>query len=161
MPVLGKRRRQVPGLAVLSVVAVVVALVVGPSAFALLHNDRGPASATPAAGAKSYDALVAANYRVLSPAQTRRLLRFADALYSCMSTHGSRVGKPKALDTKLQMRLPATEPAERTLRLMGSCGDRLGGPPKDASLILRGHAVELYLPKQCLLDRKVVASGRA
>jgi hypothetical protein len=41
---------------------------------------------------------------------------------------------------------------------MTLCGDALGGPPQGASLVLRGKAVELYLPKQCLLDRKVVAS---
>jgi hypothetical protein len=59
------------------------------------------------------------------------------------------------------MRLPASEPAQKTLRLMAQCGDGLGGPPEDASLVLRGRVVELYLPKQCLLDRKVVASRSA
>jgi hypothetical protein len=36
----------------------------------------------------------------------------------------------------------------------------IGDPPPDASFQLRGHAVILYLPKYCILDKKVVALSR-
>jgi hypothetical protein len=48
-------------------------------------------------------------------------------------------------------------PAQTGIR----CGTKLGGPPPGASLQARKHAVVLYLPKYCLLDRKVTRQLRA
>jgi hypothetical protein len=45
--------------------------------------------------------------------------------------------------------------------LSASCAMTIGDPPSDSSFQVRGHAVILYLPKYCILDKKVVALTRA
>jgi hypothetical protein len=139
-------------------------LVVAPIALWPRKHDL-PATTQPSAtGSKSYAALVAANYKVLTRRQTRRLLRFADAFYTCMTERGTRLGRPMPLNTKIVLAIPPRINRQRLGRLVISCGDALGGPPADASLQSQqsggSDAVELYLPKRCLLDRKVV-SGRS
>jgi hypothetical protein len=45
---------------------------------------------------------------------------------------------------------------------MTACSAVLGDPPPGSSLVLtRAHSVELYLPKRCLLDRKVTSASSA
>ena len=36
----------------------------------------------------------------------------------------------------------------------------IGDPPSDSSFQIRGHTVILYLPKYCILDKKIVALNR-
>ena len=43
-------------------------------------------------------------------------------------------------------------------QLTENWGDAQGGPPHRSSLQYRPGEIVLYLPKQCLLDRKVVSS---
>jgi hypothetical protein len=57
------------------------------------------------------------------------------------------------------MRLPAELDESDVLPVMASCGERQGGPPKKASLQYRPpNRVLVFLPKQCLLDKKVTTS---
>ena len=139
---------------------VAVAAAAGTIVLAARH-ERGTETTTSPPAQKSYEELVAANYRVLTGGQTKRLLAFADAFASCAAKRGLELGTAKPLNTKLELRLPAGANTQEALQVMTSCGDELGGPPKGASLVLRQRTIELYLPKQCLLDRKVVASHSA
>jgi hypothetical protein len=119
-------------------------------------EGRAPkARASKPAGSKTYQQLVAANYKVLRPRQTRRLLRFADAFQACMVAH-VQLGEPKALATRIVMAVPGGAAPSVVLRFTGRCGAKLGDPPPGSSLLLRRHAIVLFLPKRCLLDPKVV-----
>jgi hypothetical protein len=120
------------------------------------------ATALPDLRPTSYAKAAAANYKVLSPRQSRRLLTYAGNLYTCLRKHGAAVGAPRASRTRIELALPAG--AERSVVLSQgiACGDALGGPPPGASQQLRprANALLLYLPKYCLLDPKV-ARGAA
>lgn len=109
---------------------------------------------------RTYADLVAANYKVLSPVQSRRLIRFADEFAACVVGKGVALGAPKPSPTKIVMRLPGSVTTTRIGQVTLTCAESLGGPPKDASLVQpkSGQTIELYLPKRCLLDRKT-ASG--
>jgi hypothetical protein len=141
-------------LLVLGAAAVVVATAL------VLVSHRGSPAPKPAASGDSYARLVAANYRVLTPAQTTRLLRFANALRACLAGRGIELAKPVAANTRLRLAIPAGVDRQRLLTAAIACGDRLGGPPTGASLQLRPHvqSLLLYLPKRCLLDRKTAAA---
>lgn len=109
---------------------------------------------------KSYAELVRANYKILSPAQSRRLLHYAEAVSECMAEHVRGFGTPRLLTTKITMSVPVHATAQQVLGGMSACSHVVGDPPPGASLVLtRAHAVELYLPKRCLLDRKAISAG--
>ena len=121
--------------------------------------------ATAGTSTKSYADLVAANFRVLTPRETRRLLGFADALHSCVTSKGIRLGSPQRLNTKIVMGLPPKVERQHLTGVVLSCGESLGGPPPGASLQTfqrsgQDDSVILYLPRQCLLDPKVAGSTR-
>jgi hypothetical protein len=44
--------------------------------------------------------------------------------------------------------------------LSAGCAISIGDPPSDSSFQIRGHTVILYLPKYCILDKKIVALNR-
>jgi hypothetical protein len=56
---------------------------------------------------KSYAELVGANYKILSPAQSRRLLRYAEAVSACMAEGIDGFGTPRLLNTKITMGVAA------------------------------------------------------
>jgi hypothetical protein len=103
---------------------------------------------------QSYAELIAANYKVLKPQQTRRLIRYANAAYACMSERLD-LGKPQASPTKIVMTLPSVATTV-VLAQMTRCSAKIGDPPRNSSFQLRGRAVILYLPKYCILDKKTV-----
>src|SRR5215210_1085365 len=148
-------------LAVLAAVALAVA---GVAAVAMHHGEpaarkaQRSAKLDPAAK-KTYAQLAAANYKILKPTQTTRLLRYADAAYSCMSKR-LRLGRPRPLATRIVMTLPPGATPRAVAELSTSCAMSIGDPPSDSSFQVRGHAVILYLPKYCILDKKVVARAR-
>jgi hypothetical protein len=107
---------------------------------------------------KTYAELAAANYKTLSPKQTRRLLRFAEAFHACMAKRLD-LGQPQTSPTRIVMDLPAGVGLHTAVRLGIACGTKLGDPPPGASLQTRKHVIVLYLPKYCILDRKVVAGS--
>jgi hypothetical protein len=160
--------KAMPGRHALVVVAIAAALAAAGGVAALVvdqggHPKIGKAQKAPkpqrAAGRKTLAQLTAANYKILKPKQTARLLRYADAAYACMSKQLD-LGKPRPLRTKIVMTLPPGAKAAAVLQLGLRCAMAIGDPPPDASFQLRGHAVILYLPKYCILDKKVVALSR-
>jgi hypothetical protein len=102
---------------------------------------------------KTYAELVAANYKILKPAQTKKLLAYADAFYDCLSKQID-IGAPKPSPTKIVMALPRGAKPAAVARLGIRCAIKIGDPPRNASLQVRPHAEVLYLPKYCILDRK-------
>jgi hypothetical protein len=56
------------------------------------------------------------------------------------------------------MALPASVDIDHLLAETESCGERQGGPPHRSSLQYRPGEIVLYLPKRCLLDKKVAAA---
>jgi hypothetical protein len=138
-------------LAALALVGVLIA-----AALLRAEDDSRPrARSEPRASAKTYEQLVAANYKVLRPRQTRRLLRFAEAFQNCVA-RSIGLHEPNVLPTRIEMALPEGTLTATVLRLTARCGAKLGDPPRDASLQVRKHAIVLYLPKRCLLDPKTV-----
>jgi hypothetical protein len=145
--------------------ALAVALAVAGTAAGLLlsggHGRKGTraAVALQPRGKSTYAELVAANYKILKPKQTRRLLEYADAAYACLSKELD-VGTPKISATKIVMALPnATTPAA-VVRVALRCAAKIGDPPRDASFQLRAHALLLYMPKRCILDKRTVARAK-
>jgi hypothetical protein len=131
------------------------ALMIATSVVAIVLHERGGTGP-----GQTYADLVRANYRVLSAAQSRRLLTFARDFRSCVNGRGIALGTPSASKTKITMRVPPGTERKRLLRVGVACGERLGEPPPGASLqVYRATnpgLVVLYLPKRCLLDPKVV-----
>jgi hypothetical protein len=132
--------------------AIPVALVVGVVALraAFSGDDRSAARRT-------YAELVAKNYRVLTAAQSRTLVRYATRVHRCV---GGEVARPVATATRITMRAPGHS-ARELLRLLVGCDASVGPPPPKASLQARPGEIVLYLPKQCLLDPAEVAAGES
>jgi hypothetical protein len=86
--------------------ATALALLAVALAIVLLRSHDNERRAPQAALPKTYQQLVAENYKVLHPRQTRRLLHFADAFHACMVAH-IPLGAPRALPTRILMKVPA------------------------------------------------------
>jgi hypothetical protein len=130
------------------------ALVVATAVVAIVLHERGGSGP-----GQTYADLVRANYRVLSTAQSRRLLTFARDFRSCVDGRGIGLGRPSASKTKITMRVPVGTERDRLLRVGVACGKVVGDPPPGASLQVYQRTspglVVLYLPKRCLLDPNV------
>jgi hypothetical protein len=113
----------------------------------------GPA---PAPTRAQYERLVRANYKRLSPAQTRRLLTYAKAVRVCLARRFS-VAEPQASPTRIVIAVPHSPGAAALVRAMVGCA--AGPPPGNASLQARGQQVLIYLPRYCILDSKVAETG--
>ena len=74
----------------------------GGSSRAVSTTGDMPGKASQASGKKTYAQLVAANYKILNPQQSARLLRYADATFICMS-QGLELGNPQTSPTKIVM----------------------------------------------------------
>jgi hypothetical protein len=94
----------------------------------------------------------------LSAAESSRLVSWATTFRSCMIAKGMELGPLEKSETQIRMALPAGVDVDDLLAKTGNCGDRQGGPPHRSSLQYRPGEIVLYLPKQCLLDKKVAAS---
>jgi hypothetical protein len=102
--------------------------------------------------------LAAKNYRTLSAAESRRLLRYAQTEYRCLVAHGATIAAPVASRTRITMAAPDRS-ADELLQLMMACDPKVGAPPPGASLQARAGQVLVYLPKRCLLDPSEIASA--
>jgi hypothetical protein len=71
---------------------------------------------------------------------------------------GVPLGHLETSETQIRMALPGSVDVEKVLADTESCGEAQGGPPHRSSLQYRPGEVLLYLPKRCLLDKKVAAS---
>lgn len=151
---------------VVGAIAVALAVAAGVAAPAMHHGGKADARKVQttrkterATTKKTYAQLTAANYKILKPKQTTRLLGYAAAAHSCMSKRLD-LGKPRPLRTKIVMALPPGAAPRAVAELSASCAMTIGDPPSNSSFQVRGHAVILYLPKYCILDKKVVALNR-
>jgi hypothetical protein len=156
---------------VLVVMAIALALGAAGGVAALVIRDDGQADTHTrtahktqkrerVAEKKTRAQLTAANYKILKPKQTTRLLQYADAAYACMSKQLD-LGKLRPLRTKIVMTLPPRATLSAVARLSARCALTIGDPPPNASFQVRGQALILYLPKYCILDKKVVALDQA
>ena len=97
----------------------------------------------------------AGNYRVLTSAQSKRLLAFAVDVRACLAEQRVQLSAPRPVRTRITL---ATEVAPKAVvQAMVACESEVGVPPVGSSLQARPGMVVLYLPKQCLLDPKVGA----
>ena len=94
----------------------------------------------------------------LSAAESARLVTWAETFRSCMLGEGIALGALEKSETQIRMALPASVDVDGLLGKTPICGDRQGGPPHRSSLQYRPGEIVLYLPKQCLLDKKVAAT---
>jgi hypothetical protein len=95
--------------------------------------------------------LVAKNYRTLTPAESRRLVRYAEKEYRCLVAHGGNVSRPVASRTRITMHAPKRS-ADSLVQLLMSCDPDVGPPPGKATLQARNDLVLVYLAKRCLLS---------
>jgi hypothetical protein len=102
--------------------------------------------------------LAAKNYRTLSVAESRRLLRYAETEYQCIVAHGGAIMAPVPSGTRITM-TARNRSARELVRLMTACDPKVGPPPPGASLQARPEQVLVYLPKRCLLDPTTLHSA--
>jgi hypothetical protein len=91
-------------------------------------------------------------------AESARLVAWAETFRACMLAKGIALGALEKSETQIRMALSASVDVDDLLAKAPICGDRQGGPPRRSSLQYRPGEMVLYLPKQCLLDKKVAAS---
>jgi hypothetical protein len=135
---------------------VVLPLVV--SLFACGHSPTAsrPTASTPTASTLGTQA--GSNQIRLTAAESARLVAWAETFRSCMLAEGISLGGLEKSETQIRMALPGSVDVDNLLAKTATCGDRQGGPPHRSSLQYRPGEIVLYLPKQCLLDKKVAAS---
>jgi hypothetical protein len=93
----------------------------------------------------------------LSRAESLRLVDWAERFRSCMGRRGVVLGAPVAHPKQIDLAYVRVPGRPALLREVSACGDALGEPPRRSSLQLRPGKLVLYLPKQCLLDKRVVS----
>jgi hypothetical protein len=100
------------------------------------------------------------NERVLSAADSERLVSWLRRFRSCLARRGIETGA--IVVTRHELSLPAKTHLRAAALVSRSlpCGEALGDPPTDSSLQVRPgeNRIVLYLPKRCLLDPKVARS---
>jgi hypothetical protein len=136
----------------------VAAAPIGVGAAAALiatRDDSGPAPRAASTTAAA-SATLAGNQIRLSHAESLRLVDWATRLRACVARRGVVLAAPVAHAKEIDLAIrrgPAGAALERSVI---ACGDALGGPPRHSSLQLRRGRLVLYLPRRCLLDKKVV-----
>jgi hypothetical protein len=98
------------------------------------------------------------NEKVLTHAQSERLVRWAGEFRSCLRERGYSIGGVELARTRIQLAVPSGTPFQPLLHDGIACGDSLGGPPPASSLQTFASRIVLYLPKRCLLDPNVTAT---
>jgi hypothetical protein len=94
----------------------------------------------------------------LTAAESTRLVRWLETFRSCMLERAVALGPLEKNETQIRMALPTSVVVSDLLTKTESCGEAQGGPPHRSSLQYRPGEIVLYLPKRCLLDKKVAAS---
>ena len=129
----------------------------GTAATVLATRDDAPSAPRKAAAAK---ATPIDNRFRLSRAESLRLVDWAARFRSCMVRRGVVLGAPVAHPKQIDLAFVRVPARPVLMREVATCGDSLGEPPRRSSLQLRPGKLVLYLPKRCLLDKRVV-SGQA
>jgi hypothetical protein len=142
----------------LAVVAVGLVLGIGAAIFAIAHDgasERAMQTRTTAAQTPAQ-----ANRRVLTAAQTQRLVRYAKALHACLVSRGVDVAAPRKSPRAITIEAANAVGLERLLAKMMPCAEPLGPPPGPSSLqAVDARTIVLSVPKQCLLDPKTELSA--
>jgi len=95
------------------------------------------------------------NEKVLTRAQSQRLVDWAGSLRTCLRARGFRLGELIVARAHIEAAVPDGTAFKALVRAGTACGDALGGPPAASSLQTFADHVVLYLPKRCLLDPDV------
>jgi hypothetical protein len=122
-------------------------------------NQDSPPAASLSPKVPNEGASFRSNQRHLSRAQSLRLVAWASTFRTCMVEEGVELGPLVKDEKQIAMKLPAGANVHALPRLMVVCGEEQGGPPRRASLQYQPGEVVLYLPKQCLLDKRVATSS--
>jgi hypothetical protein len=145
--------------------AAAAALGVGVAAAVVATRDDGARTAQPTSTAAAATtrarakATLVSNQIRLSHAASLRLVDWADRLRACESRRGVVLAAPVPHETEIDLAIRRGPTGQALLMRVVACGDALGGPPPKSSLQLRGRKFVLYLPKRCLLDKRVVRGG--
>ena len=121
-------------------------------------NSSGASSRPTASGAgplASDAGPPSANQRVLTTAQSERLVDWSVALSACLDQRGFELEQPDVMRSRIELAIAGSPPRAKLLRAVIRCGDGLGGPPPKSSLQTFASKIVIYVPKQCLLDAKV------
>jgi hypothetical protein len=144
--------------------AAAAAIGVGAAAAVIATRDDptpAPRRASPAkAQASPAKATPVDNRFRLSRAESERLVDWATRFRSCMGRRGVVLGKPVAHPKQIDLAIIRAPARSALMRSVPICGDALGEPPRRSSLQLRPSKLVLFLPRRCLLDKRVV-SGQA
>jgi hypothetical protein len=120
------------------------------------RDDARPAPRQASRQASTAKATPIDNRFRLSHAESLRLVGWAERFRSCMGGRGIVLGAPVAHPKQIDLAYVRVPGQATLLREVATCGDGLGEPPRRSSLQLRPGKLVLYLPKQCLLDKRVV-----
>jgi hypothetical protein len=134
--------------------AAAAAIGVGGAAALIATGKDAPAPAHPAASTAKAKATLASNQIRLSHAESVRLVDWAMRFRSCMARRGVELAAPVAHETEIDLAILRRGASPLTSSVV-VCGDALGEPPRRSSLQLRPGKLVLYLPRRCLLDKKV------
>src|SRR5262245_46775781 len=115
------------------------------------------AALTLAAPAAAASGPPASNQLVLTRKQSERLADYAGAMRSCLVRSGVDVAPLRATRKQISMHVSGVGSARALARAGFACAARVGDPPGYASLQSFPHQMVLYAPKQCLIDKNVVA----
>jgi hypothetical protein len=102
---------------------------------------------------------LASNQIRLSHAQSVRLVDWAARFRACMARRGVVLAEPVAHEKEIDLAIVRAPARPAMNRSVFTCGDALGEPPRRSSLQLRPGKLILYLPRRCLLDKKVASGG--
>ena len=138
------------------------AIGVGVGAAVIVTRGGSPHTRTHAAApaaAPAAKATYASNRIRLSRAESLRLVGWAVRLRACVARRGVVLAPPVAHEKEIDLAIVRAPARLAMMRSVIACGDALGQPPRKSSLQLRPGKFVLYLPKQCLLDKRVVRGG--
>jgi hypothetical protein len=135
--------------------AVVIAIAIAAAAGAFAALQSSGESSRP-----TFAERVAKNYRILTRAESRTLVKYAGSVYRCVTAHGANVGRPVASSKRILISAPHRS-ADALLRYLTACDAEVGPPPLKATLQARPGQILVYFPKQCLLSPTEVDTGAA
>ena len=128
-------------------------------AVALVATRGGSPPARTHAAAPAAKATFASNQVRLSHAESLRLVGWAARLRTCVARRGVVLAPPVAHEKEIDLAIVRAPGRSAMMRRVVACGDALGAPPRRSSLQLHDGKYVLYLPRQCLLDKRVI-NGR-
>ena len=120
---------------------------------------RQPKPTASAAKPKPGKPTLASNQIRLSHAESLRLVGWAVSLRACVARRGVVLAAPVAHEKEIDLAIVRAPARPAMNRSVFTCGDALGEPPRRSSLQLRPGKLILYLPRRCLLDKKVASGG--